>query len=98
MKHSVIHFIARVPDVSEFFSRSVIDGSEVISCDGSNKILEIRHDWLKKILDNNPTLSESFTQQCFVIVPNFFRDLAFSLEQQFNQSDGAVFSVIPYVS
>uniref|UniRef100_A0A669DPI7 Ig-like domain-containing protein n=1 Tax=Oreochromis niloticus TaxID=8128 RepID=A0A669DPI7_ORENI len=55
-------------------------------CDSSNKILEARQDWAKKILDTNPQMLESLTDYCFVDRPNLFRLWISSLKQQLNQS------------
>lgn len=98
MKHSLVSFdtgSSGNPNISEFVGFPVIDGIQMAYyCDSSNKILEARQDWAKKILDNNPQMLESLTDYCFVDRPNLFRLWISSLKQQLNQSRGAVFSVI----
>uniref|UniRef100_A0A3P9DBQ0 Ig-like domain-containing protein n=1 Tax=Maylandia zebra TaxID=106582 RepID=A0A3P9DBQ0_9CICH len=90
MKHSLVSFdtgSSGNPNISEFVGFPVIDGIQMAYyCDSSNKILEARQDWAKKILDTNPQMLESLTDYCFVDRPNLFRLWISSLKQQLNQT------------
>ncbi|XP_076735456.1 major histocompatibility complex class I-related protein 1 isoform X1 [Maylandia zebra] len=90
VKHSLVSFdtgSSGNPNISEFVGFPVIDGIQMAYyCDSSNKILEARQDWAKKILDTNPQMLESLTDYCFVDRPNLFRLWISSLKQQLNQS------------
>uniref|UniRef100_A0A3P9DBP4 Ig-like domain-containing protein n=1 Tax=Maylandia zebra TaxID=106582 RepID=A0A3P9DBP4_9CICH len=90
LKHSLVSFdtgSSGNPNISEFVGFPVIDGIQMAYyCDSSNKILEARQDWAKKILDTNPQMLESLTDYCFVDRPNLFRLWISSLKQQLNQT------------
>ncbi|KAL3984322.1 major histocompatibility complex class I-related gene protein-like [Oreochromis aureus] len=91
VKHSLQYFVtgsSGLPNISELTGVGVVDGIPVAYCDGSNKVIEPRQDWVQKLLDNDPKMLEWHNEQCFKILPNFFRDRILSLKQQFNQSGG----------
>uniref|UniRef100_A0A3B4FZC2 Ig-like domain-containing protein n=1 Tax=Pundamilia nyererei TaxID=303518 RepID=A0A3B4FZC2_9CICH len=71
-----------------FVGVAVVDGVEAVYCDSSNKILESRQDWVKKVFDNDSQLLEWYKHECFNIQPSAFRARIVSLKQQFNQSEG----------
>lgn len=100
MKHSLKYYFtgsSGVPNISEGTVVMMVDGIQACFCDSSNMILEPRKDWAKKILENDPQQKEIYTQICFQHHPNMFRIWISILKQHFNQSAGAVFSVILYL-
>uniref|UniRef100_A0A3B4FZX0 Ig-like domain-containing protein n=1 Tax=Pundamilia nyererei TaxID=303518 RepID=A0A3B4FZX0_9CICH len=90
-EHSLINYFtgsAGVPNGTQFVGVAVVDGVEAVYCDSSNKILESRQDWVKKVFDNDSQLLEWYKHECFNIQPSAFRARIVSLKQQFNQSEG----------
>lgn len=85
------------PSISEFMFVLAVDEMEVIYCDASKKILEPRQDWVKKMLDDNPGALEDYSQQCFEHQPGIYQNSISNLKQLFNQTEGAVLSLIYYV-
>ncbi|XP_065326366.1 major histocompatibility complex class I-related gene protein-like [Pelmatolapia mariae] len=91
VRHSLINYFtgsAGAPNVTQFLGVAVVDGVEAVYCDSSNKILEPRQDWVKKVFDNDSQLLEWYKHECFNIQPSAFRARIISLKQQFNQSEG----------
>ncbi|XP_003452785.2 major histocompatibility complex class I-related gene protein [Oreochromis niloticus] len=91
VRHSLINYFtgsAGAPNVTQFVGVAVVDGVEAVYCDSSNKILEPRQDWVKKVFDNDSQLLEWYKHECFNIQPSAFRARIISLKQQFNQSEG----------
>ncbi|XP_047460644.1 BOLA class I histocompatibility antigen, alpha chain BL3-7-like [Mugil cephalus] len=91
VKHSLKYYItgsSGVPNLPEFMIVAEVDDIQVTYCDGSNKIYEPRQDWVKKLYDDNPQLWTQGTQDCFEILPPFFKILMNDLIQVFNRSEG----------
>uniref|UniRef100_A0A3P8QB62 Ig-like domain-containing protein n=1 Tax=Astatotilapia calliptera TaxID=8154 RepID=A0A3P8QB62_ASTCA len=56
-RHSLKYFITASsgnPNISEFMGIGMVDGVEAGYCDLRNRILEIKQDWAKKIVDKDP--------------------------------------------
>ncbi|XP_073318996.1 major histocompatibility complex class I-related gene protein-like [Pagrus major] len=91
VKHSLKYILTAssgLPDFPEFVAAAVVDGSLVVYCDGSKKIIEPKHDWAKKLLENDPNQLEHYKGSCFERGPIFFKATINSLKQRFNQSGG----------
>ncbi|KAL3999571.1 adenylate cyclase 2 [Sarotherodon galilaeus] len=91
LRHTMKYFItgsSGVPNISELVGAGLVDDIPMCYCDGSNKVLEPRQDWVKNMLKNNSELLEWHTEQCFKYLPDFFRALIIRLKQQFNQTGG----------
>lgn len=76
----------------------MVDGVEAGYCDLRNRILEIKQDWAKKIVDKDPRQLQYYTHVCFENLPPFFTDAMSTVKQDFNQTGGVIFYVIPYTS
>ncbi|XP_073319013.1 major histocompatibility complex class I-related gene protein-like isoform X2 [Pagrus major] len=77
-----------LPDFPEFFSTVMVDGSLVVYCDNSKKIMELKHDWVKKVYKHDPHHLEHYKGSCFERYPPFFKAEINILKQRFNQSGG----------
>ncbi|XP_030596470.1 major histocompatibility complex class I-related gene protein-like isoform X2 [Archocentrus centrarchus] len=91
MKHSLQYLVTAssgVLNIPEFMGVMLLDGIQMAYCDSNNRILELRQDWVKKILENNTQLFEMYTRHCFVIQPSTFGARMSSLKEQFQQSGG----------
>uniref|UniRef100_A0A3Q0QQZ9 Ig-like domain-containing protein n=1 Tax=Amphilophus citrinellus TaxID=61819 RepID=A0A3Q0QQZ9_AMPCI len=91
MKHSLKYFITASsghPNISEFQGVGLVDGVEAGHCDSSNRILELRQDWAKKILEKDPRQLHHYSYVCFENLPDFFRGEISRLKQEFDQSGG----------
>lgn len=95
MKHSLKYFVAGssgAPNIPGLVGLLMVDGIQMgYFIAVSKKILELRQDSVKKILEKHPKQLDWYKHKCFEDQPNFFRELISSLKQQFNQSEGAVF-------
>ncbi|XP_047460655.1 major histocompatibility complex class I-related gene protein-like [Mugil cephalus] len=92
VKHSLKFYVTAssgVPNLPEFMIVAEVDDIQVVHCDGSNKILETRQDWMKKLLDDNPQLLTQSTQDCFQILPPLFKIALISVSQLSNHSEGS---------
>ncbi|XP_039461475.1 major histocompatibility complex class I-related gene protein-like isoform X1 [Oreochromis aureus] len=90
VKHSLQLLVTAssgVPNIPEYMGAMMLDGIQLGYCDSINKILELRQDWVKKMLENDTELLEMYTRYCFVNLPNNFGRRISSLEEQF-QSEG----------
>lgn len=76
----------------------MVDGVEAGYCDLRNRILEIKQDWAKKIVDKDPRQLQYYTHVCFENLPPFFTHTMSTVKQDFNQTGGVIFYVIPYIS
>ena len=83
-----------LPDFPEYVSAVMVDGNLVVNCDSSKKILELKYDWVKKLLENDPHQSGLYKGACFGWVQNYFKSEIKHLKQRFNQSEGTVCTVI----
>ncbi|XP_073319275.1 major histocompatibility complex class I-related gene protein-like [Pagrus major] len=91
VKHSLNYIYTAssgLPDFPEFVGAAVVDDNLLGNCDSSKKIIELKHDWVKKIYENDPHQLEEYKRLCFVEEPNFFKAEINSLKQRFNQSGG----------
>ncbi|XP_047460642.1 major histocompatibility complex class I-related gene protein-like [Mugil cephalus] len=91
VKHSLKYYSTGfygVSDLQELVTVEEIDGIQTYFCDGINKKLEVKLDWEKKVLDNNPKQLQFYTDDCFVEYPHLFKTTMFGLKQVFNQSEG----------
>ena len=97
VKHS-LKFITTassgLPDLPEYVAAAVVDEDLVLYCDGSNKILEPKHDWVNKVLGDDPHHLEYYKRTCFEIEPPYFNDEVNRLKQRFNQSGGTVCTML----
>lgn len=93
-RHSLKYFITASsgnPNISEFMGVGMVDGVEAGYCDLRNRILEIKQDWAKKIVDKDPRQLQYYTHACFENLPPFFTDTMFTVKQDFNQTGGVHF-------
>ncbi|XP_073319280.1 major histocompatibility complex class I-related gene protein-like [Pagrus major] len=91
VKHSLKYIFTAssgLPDFPEFVAAAVVDDNLVVYCDSSKKIIELKHDWVKKVLEDDPAQLEEYNWGCFVREPIFFKATINSLMQRFNQSGG----------
>uniref|UniRef100_A0A3P8QC18 Ig-like domain-containing protein n=1 Tax=Astatotilapia calliptera TaxID=8154 RepID=A0A3P8QC18_ASTCA len=92
--HSLKYFITASsgnPNISEFMGIGMVDGVEAGYCDLRNRILEIKQDWAKKIVDKDPRQLQYYTHVCFENLPPFFTDTMSTVKQDFNQTGGVHF-------
>ena len=97
VKHSLKYIttaFSGLPDFPEFVAAAVVDGNLVGSCDGSKKIIDLKHDWMKKVLEDDPHHLEYYKGACFEIMPTFFKATISSLKQRFNHSVGTVCAML----
>ncbi|XP_030267508.1 major histocompatibility complex class I-related gene protein-like [Sparus aurata] len=91
VKHS-LKFITTVssglPDFPEYVAAAVVDDNLVGYCDGSKKIIDLKQDWVNKVLENDPHQLKYYKRACFEWVPTLFKATINSLKQRFNQSGG----------
>uniref|UniRef100_A0A671UKK3 Ig-like domain-containing protein n=1 Tax=Sparus aurata TaxID=8175 RepID=A0A671UKK3_SPAAU len=91
VKHSLKYIVTAssgLPDLPEFVVAAVVDENPLFYCDSSKKILELKHDWVKKVLENDPHQLEFYKRACFGWLPSYFKDTINGLKQRFNQSGG----------
>lgn len=93
-RHSLKYFITASsgnPNISEFMGVGMVDGVEAGYCDLRNRILEIKQDWAKKIVDRDPQQLQYYTHVCFENLPPFFTDTISTVKQDFSQTGGVHF-------
>ena len=83
-----------LPDFPEFVAAAVVDENLVLYCDGSKKMIEVKHDWVKKVYDSDPNHLEEYKKACFEWLQTHFKATINSLIQRFNQSRGTVCTVL----
>ncbi|XP_071356538.1 major histocompatibility complex class I-related gene protein-like [Trachinotus anak] len=89
VKHTLNYFTTAstgVPNFPEVVAVGMIDGLQVVNC-GTNTV-ETKHDWVKKLLNDDPDQLQRYTEGCFEEIPKFFKASIYSLKQRFNQSGG----------
>ncbi|XP_047461605.1 uncharacterized protein LOC125020299 [Mugil cephalus] len=92
VKHSLKYYTtvpSGVPNLPEFMIVGQVDDIQVIYCDGCNKTLETRQDWMKKLFDNDSQVFEWHTDQCFKSQPPIFKRRLKNLIESFNHSEGS---------
>ncbi|XP_030267509.1 major histocompatibility complex class I-related gene protein-like, partial [Sparus aurata] len=91
VKHSLKYIFTAssgLPDFPEYAAAAVVDDNLVGYCDKNKLILNQKHDWLKKVLENYPHHLEEYKRGCFEKDPTYFKATINSLKQRFNQSGG----------
>ncbi|XP_073319753.1 major histocompatibility complex class I-related gene protein-like [Pagrus major] len=91
VKHSLKYILTAssgLPDFPEFVSAAVVDENLLVYCDSSKKIIELNHDFAKKVLEDDLNHLERYKAACFVWYPTDFKATINSLKQRFNQSGG----------
>ncbi|XP_073339302.1 major histocompatibility complex class I-related gene protein-like [Pagrus major] len=91
VKHSLNYIFTAssgLPDFPEFVAEAVVDENLLVYCDNSKKIIELQHDWMKKVLENDPHQLEQYKGSCFKWDPPYFKATINILKQRFNQSGG----------
>ncbi|XP_071355986.1 major histocompatibility complex class I-related gene protein-like [Trachinotus anak] len=91
VKHTLKYFStvsAGVPNFPEAVAVGMIDGLQAGYCDANTSSLELKEDWVKKMLNENPDQLQWYTEECFEDLPKFFKANIYSLKQRFNQSGG----------
>ncbi|XP_047460645.1 major histocompatibility complex class I-related gene protein-like [Mugil cephalus] len=91
VKHSLKYFITGfygVSDLQEIVFVGAVDGIQTVYCDGINKVLEPKMDWLKKIFENDPEQLNIYTDYCFAVYPHRFKTTISSVKKLFNQTEG----------
>ncbi|XP_029299434.1 major histocompatibility complex class I-related gene protein-like [Cottoperca gobio] len=92
MKHSLKFFVTAssgVPNFPEFVALGMLDELVLGYCDSNTKTVEIKTDWMKKLIEDDPQQSEWYTQQCLENSPMFFKNRLDGVKQRFNQSGGS---------
>uniref|UniRef100_A0A671UKG9 Major histocompatibility complex class I-related gene protein-like n=2 Tax=Sparus aurata TaxID=8175 RepID=A0A671UKG9_SPAAU len=91
VKHSLKYISTAssgLPDFPEFVVAAVVDDNLVAFCNGNKKIIDLKHDWVKKVLEDDPHQLELYKGLCFQWEPTFFKAEINGLTQRFNQSGG----------
>ncbi|XP_049459239.1 major histocompatibility complex class I-related gene protein-like [Epinephelus fuscoguttatus] len=89
VKHSLKFFFtasSEVPNVPQLVGAAVVDDLLVGHCDTDTKIIQLKQDWMKTALENNPQHLEWYSRQCFEILPHVYKARMDNLKQHFNQS------------
>ncbi|XP_030266285.1 class I histocompatibility antigen, F10 alpha chain-like [Sparus aurata] len=88
--HSLKHFTTAstgIPNLPEFVATLEVD-ELLMGYSDSNKRLDVKQDWAKKLFIDHPEQLEWYRQQCFQIQPNFFKSYTNRLMRLYNQSGG----------
>ncbi|XP_049890706.1 major histocompatibility complex class I-related gene protein-like isoform X1 [Epinephelus moara] len=91
VKHSLKFFLTAssgVPNVPQLVGAAVVDDLLVGNCDTDTKIIQLKQDWMKTALENNPQQLEWYTQRCLENLPHAYKARMDNLKQRFNQSGG----------
>ncbi|XP_049890678.1 major histocompatibility complex class I-related gene protein-like isoform X3 [Epinephelus moara] len=91
VKHSLKFCVTTssgVPDFPQLVAVAVVDDLLVGYCDTDIKIIQLKQDWVKTALENDPQQLEWYTQDCFAILPHAYKAIMDNLKQRFNQSGG----------
>ena len=97
VKHSLKYITTAssgLPDFPEYVVAAMVDDNLVGNCDGSKKIIDLKHDWMKKVLKDDPHQLEYYKGACFDTMPTFFKATINSFKQRFNQSGGTVCTML----
>ena len=93
VKHSMKYIITAssgLPDFPEFVAAAMVDENLLVYCDSSKKMMELKYDWVTKILENDPHQLELYKGACYEGDLTYFKSEINSLIQRFNQSGGTV--------
>ncbi|KAL7382815.1 hypothetical protein ABVT39_028060 [Epinephelus coioides] len=91
VKHSLKFFVTTssgVPNFPQLVAAAVVDDLLVGICDTDIKKIQLKQDWMKTALENNPQHLEWYTKDCFAILPHAYKAIMDNLKQRFNQSGG----------
>nr|XP_033492945.1 major histocompatibility complex class I-related gene protein-like [Epinephelus lanceolatus] len=91
VKHSLKFFFTASSGFLNFpqlVGAAVVDDLLAGYCDTNIKVVEVKQDWVKTALEDNPQQLEWYTVQCLVILPNVSKAETDRLKQRFNQSGG----------
>ncbi|CAJ1082810.1 major histocompatibility complex class I-related gene protein-like isoform X1 [Xyrichtys novacula] len=91
VKHSLKYFLTAssgVPNFPEFVGAAMVDGVQVGYCDSDMKTAEPKHDWMRKLIKDDPKHLEWYTLKCYGN-QHVFRANIDGLKQRLNQSGGA---------
>ncbi|XP_073319279.1 major histocompatibility complex class I-related gene protein-like [Pagrus major] len=91
VKHSLKYITTAssgLQDFPEMVAVAMVNENLVAHCDNSKKIIELKQEWVKKLLENDPHQLEEYKRTCFEWSPPFFKAQINSLKQRFNQSGG----------
>ncbi|XP_045915053.1 major histocompatibility complex class I-related gene protein-like [Micropterus dolomieu] len=90
VKHTLKFFwtaSSGVPNFPQFMGVVMVDDILAGYCD-SNKNIQPKQDWVKKILEKDPQELELYTGECFEIQPNSLKAKIDILKQSFNRIGG----------
>ncbi|XP_036934291.1 major histocompatibility complex class I-related gene protein-like [Acanthopagrus latus] len=90
-KHSLKYFftaLSGLPDFPEFVAAAVVDENLVVHCDGSKKLIELKHDWVEKVLEKDPHHMELYSAGCYEQEPVAFQATISDFKLRLNQSGG----------
>ncbi|XP_033492239.2 major histocompatibility complex class I-related protein 1-like [Epinephelus lanceolatus] len=90
-KHSLKFFLTAssgVPKFPEFVGTAVLDEILLGSCDTNIMKVELKQEWLKELLENNPQQLKWYNAECSENLHNDFKATINHLKQQFNQTGG----------
>ncbi len=92
MKHSLKYFLTATSgevNFPEFVGAAMVDDVQVGYCDSNIKTAEPKHDWMKKLINDDPQHLEWYTMKCLGN-QQVFRANIDSLKQRLNQTEGTV--------
>lgn len=92
VKHTLKFFCTAssgVPNFPQFMGVVMVDDILAGYCD-SNKNIQPKQDWVKKILEKEPQELELYTGECFEIQPNSLKAKIDILKKSFNRIGGKV--------
>ena len=75
----------------------MVDENLVVHCDGSKKLIELKHDWVEKVLEKDPHHMELYSV-CYEQEPVAFQATISDFKLRLNQSGGTVCAVFCFTS
>ncbi|XP_042362010.1 major histocompatibility complex class I-related gene protein-like [Plectropomus leopardus] len=91
VKHSLKFFVAGssgVPNFPKVMGVAFVDEMMIGSCDTKTMKLQLKQNWMRQLLKNNPQQLQWYNQECFDHQPSFFKSRLDHFKQRFNQSEG----------
>ncbi|XP_036945990.1 major histocompatibility complex class I-related gene protein-like [Acanthopagrus latus] len=91
VKHSMKYIITAssgLPDFPEYIAALVVNENLVGYCDSSKLTIDPKHDWMEKVLKDDPNHLAQYKRACFGGEPIYFKATINSLKQRFNHSGG----------